>query len=313
MSNSIKLDLTADTSQAEKAILNLTKDVDKLQKKAAQTDIKGGVAARRSSYSPKKQVENEEYKKAVKADLSPLKSAFSSISSQLGGLSSSLTTAVNSVNDFSDTLVKLAIAYKALGVKSPTPVPSTERYRTASVWRRGSQAADRLSNDKYDSFMAQAAKETDPTKKQNLLDLASLYRLSGGYHSKSTAGVREVEKYERRLQRVERRLGPAELNGYKLTPRQRLERGYAQFTNKGPALASRLKGSYALQGGRLAGMGNMVRGGIGMTPELIGSAGGWAAGGGIGRLAGAALSNPYVLAGTAVAATAAAPYLYSAT
>lgn len=117
MSNSIKLDLTADTSQAEKAILDLTKDVDKLQKKAAQTDIKGegsgGGSRRRSSYTAKKQVEHDEYKKAVKADLSPLKSAFSSITSQLGGLSSGLTTAIDTIGGFSDILLQAAVAIQA--------------------------------------------------------------------------------------------------------------------------------------------------------------------------------------------------------
>ena len=314
MSNQINLDLIADTSQAEKAISDLTKDVDKLQKKAASTQFKSGKGSSYSTRSaPQQQVNNVKAAKGVKSfDLSDLKSSFSSLGSQISALSGGLGEATNQINSFADTLVKLAIAYKALGVKSPIPVPSSQRYRTATEWRKGSEAADRHSKAKYDSYMAQAEKETDPAKKQRLLAQASMHQLSGGYYSKSTASVRGVEKYERRLQSVERRLGPAELNGYKLTPRQRFERGYAQWTNKGPALASRIQGPYALKGGRLAGMGNMIRGGLGMTPELIGRAGGWAAGGGIGRLAGAALSNPYVLAGTAVAAAATAPYLYSA-
>lgn len=308
MSNKISLDIEANTSNAEKAIVDLTRDVDKLQRKAAQTNFgKGGYGTRSA---PQQQVNN--VKTAKSLDISDLKNSFSNLGDQISALAGGLGEATNQINSFADTLVKLAIAYKALGVKSPIPVPSSQRYRVASEWRRGYQNADHFNNAKYNALKAAADRETDPAAKQRLLSQASLYRLSGGHTSKRTDELRAAEKTQRRLQTVERSVGPANLNGYKLTPSQRFNRGYLQFTNKGAALAERAKIPFALQGGRLAGMGNMIRGGLGMTPELIGRGGAWVAGGGVGRLAGAALSNPYVLAGTAAAAVATAPYLYSA-
>lgn len=341
MSNSIKLDLTADTSQAEKAILNLTKDVDKLQKKAAQTDIKGGVAAGRGgSYSTKKQVENDEYKKAVKTDLSPLKSAFSSLSSQLGNLSGGLTAAVNTVNDFTDIVVQAAVAMKALQTASKLKEKIDTKNSIAERVRENRTRNQDILKQRAERFERRAERLRNAPSNYMESKTFGLHRRNEAFarrHDKMAANDRQLAADIGGNAARLRLYGPSthrfSESGREITPRQRWNQGYLQYTRDGVIEPRRnLSRGYTYPGGKMGGISNMVRGGVGMgvdwtgrafanvgrgiasgTARTVGAVGSGIVTGAskLGSLGSAALANPYVAGAAAIGAVASAPYLYS--
>lgn len=334
MSNQINLDLLADTSQAQKAISDLTRDVDKLQKKAANTEFKGSRGEQRgnANYTQNNKTKGIQDNRKVVDSSSALKSAFGSLASQIAGLSSGLSNAVTQMSTFTDIIVKAAVAIKGVEAAARLQAKASKAQRKKSRSEMVEESAKRID--------ARAAQRIDSAKR--LINTPLPY----GPHKAHTAdptALRNAQVRTRianaaediglayRIRQTNDRLntyGPATHSfsdrGRPITPTQRMRQGWLQAAKGGQVPGASF---YRYPGGRMAGIGNMARGAIGFIPQSFKSVGAGVAGGiaagtgalgrgvmavgrGIGALgsgAMAALSNPYVAGAVGGAAIAAAP------
>lgn len=118
MSNKISLDLTANTSQAEKAVADLANDIDKLQKKATQTKIEGGGRGSRYSRSRGSKEESiAQRSKASNADRATtdaLKNALSGLTDKLGTFGQSLQNAAQNVSGLVEKIAYARMAFAGI-------------------------------------------------------------------------------------------------------------------------------------------------------------------------------------------------------
>lgn len=339
MSNQINLDLLADTSQAQKAISDLTKDVDKLQRKAANTQFKSGPTSTRTTRE--KTTRQVADAKAAKGqlgkglDTSALKSAFATLTSQLGSFAGGLTNAASSLNTLADTAILVNQSFQAM--KAASKALRRARNRAA---RDGEQYTGKISDIPTETGRGRA-------RLARLTGLRQAYeRRMGGDFSGVRYALTEQEKIRaqanaasqyRRTELAERRqlmqnvwrdtYGPVDTKNERLTPSQLWNRGKLQM--RGGRVAGNVfsPGGYAVKGGKLAGLGNMALAGAAFSRQsfasvgrgvgnLVGGFGNMAIGAGrgiasgigaLGRGAMAAMSNPYVAGAAAAAAIAAAP------
>lgn len=334
MSNQINLDLLADTSQAQKAISDLTRDVDKLQKKAANTEFKGSRGEQRgnANYTQNNKTKGIQDNRKVVDSSSALKSAFGSLASQIAGLSSGLSNAVTQMSTFTDVIVKAAVAIKGVEAAARLQAKAAKAQRRKSRSDMAEESAKRID--------ARATKKIDSAKRlinaplpygPHKAHTADPTTLRNAQVKRNIASAAEDIGLAYRIRQTNNRLntyGPATHSfsdrGRPITPTQRMRQGWLQAARGGQVPGASF---YRYPGGRMAGVGNMARGALGFIPQSFKSVGAGVAGGlaagtgalgrgvmavgrGIGALgsgAMAALSNPYVAGAVGGAAIAAAP------
>jgi colicin import membrane protein len=334
MSNQINLDLLADTSQAQKAISDLTRDVDKLQKKAANTEFKGSRGEQRgnANYTQNNKTKGIQDNRKVVDSSSALKSAFGSLASQIAGLSSGLSNAVTQMSTFTDVIVKAAVAIKGVEAAARLQAKASKAQRRKSRSDMAEESAKRID--------ARATKKIDSAKRlinaplpygPHKAHTADPTTLRNAQVKRNIASAAEDIGLAYRIRQTNDRLntyGPATHSfsdrGRPITPTQRMRQGWLQAARGGQVPGASF---YRYPGGRMAGVGNMARGALGFIPQSFKSVGAGVAGGlaagtgalgrgvmavgrGIGALgsgAMAALSNPYVAGAVGGAAIAAAP------
>lgn len=313
MSNKISLDLTANTSQAEKAVTDLANDIDKLQRKAAQTKIDGG--GRGSRYSRSKQQDKNKPQSSsqrstqsassdVNRSAEALKGALSNITSSLGNFGKNLEDANDKFIDFAAKLslignaftnvidkfadkAKSGIRPAALGALTNDPILSKALRREARYNNRISGLRNALG-----SFEGR-----DDLTDAEITRAGRIQRQLNRYERLSRANtLRRQARFEQLM--PEQAFGP---NKGRLTPDQRYLRGVIQWRNRGivgqPGQIGYRDYSRHFLGmntTRLHGLGNMIRGGVGSyIPEGTGAtlmkAGRFAGAAGAGALAGAAI------------------------
>lgn len=334
MSNQINLDLLADTSQAQKAINDLTRDVDKLQKKAANTEFKGSRGEQRgnANYTQNNKTKGIQDNRKVVDSSSALKSAFGSLASQIAGLSSGLSNAVTQMSTFTDIIVKAAVAIKGVEAAARLQAKASKAARRKSRSEMAEESAKRIdarASQKIDRAkkIINAPVQYGPREEKSI----SIDGVRNAAIKRNIAEAAEDIGLAYRIRQTNDRLntyGPATHSfsdrGRPITPTQRMRQGWLQATKGGQVPGASF---YRYPGGRMAGIGNMARGAVGFIPQSFKSVGAGVAGGiaagtgalgrgvmavgrGIGALgsgAMAALSNPYVAGAVGGAAIAAAP------
>lgn len=341
MSNKINLDLLADTSQAQKAISDLTRDVDKLQKKAASTQFKSApTSSQATKENTTRQVANAKAAKGQLGkglDTSALKSAFASLTGQLGSFAGGLTNAASSLNTLADTAILVNQSLQAM--------------KAASKALRNARNRAEREGERYMGKISDIPTETGRGR-ERLARITAMRQTFQKRMEGDFSGVRypltEQEKVRaqayaanqhRRAVLAERReimqgvwrdtYGPRNTTGEHLTPSQRWNRGKLQMSGGRVAGNALSPAGYAVKGGKLAGLGNMALAGAAFTGQsfanvgrgvgrVVGGLGNMAIGAGrgiasgigaLGRGAMAALANPYVAGAAAGVATVAAPFV----
>lgn len=314
MSNKISLDLTANTSQAEKAVADLANDIDKLQKKATQTNISGG--GRGSRYSRNRQAQQDKNRPQGSTRSSgqsgaQLDRSAAAISDALGEITNSLGNFGKNLNEVKDKFIDFAAKISLLE-------------GTFDRWRNR-QAEKAAGNVKPNAI---TALRNDPIiARSNLRAQRYNNRITGlrnalgsfeGRDDLTDAEITRVGRLQRQLNRYERlasvnsgrirarfeHLMPEQAFGPgkgRLTSDQRYLRGLIQW-NQGGVIGSPGQLGYrnystrfmGMNTTRLSGLTNMARGTIGSyLPEGTGSAlmkaGRFAGAAGAGALAGAAI------------------------
>lgn len=329
MSNSIELDLTANTSQAQKAISDLTKDVDNLQRKASQTSMQmhsAGASSVRNNVTSSTSKSGRD----GAASFADLKGAFSNISNQLSGLSAGLGNAINGLSNFSDSVTDTAA--KLLIIKqlasdfrkvikrgsadakekilyNRAPVRNIERVnRTLNSRATGASIMlDRISRagSRSDLTDAQITQLGDWNSKYSKLrsgylrqmdrnKAAQMFGPLGGRVSAAQYGLRAIHQFA----------GAAD-SPFRIAPRARTMLGYAGLKpGFGAGMASMAGMGARLMQAPLAGAAGAAMGagrfiGSGLTALTGLSGGALAAGGGIAAGA-AALASPFIWGGMQV-------------
>lgn len=329
MSNKINLDLLADTSQAQKAISDLTRDVDKLQKKAASTQFKGAPTS--SQATKEKTTRQVTDAKAAKGqygkglDTSALKSAFATLTGQLSSFAGGLTNAASALTTLSDTAILVNQSFQAMKAASKALNKARRRAaRTSEVSTETERGRERL------KVLTNTRKGYERWKEGDFSRIRYNLSEEDKRHARSFA----ARNYDQTIAAERRQLmqnvwrdtyGPRDTKGERLTPGQLWNRGRLQMSGGRVAGNALSPTGYAIRGGKLAGLGNMALAGAAFTGQSFAnvgrSAGGllargagamgrgvMAVGRGIGALgsgAMAALANPYVAGAAAGVATVA--------
>lgn len=338
MNNSIKLDLTADTSQAEKAILNLTKDVDKLQKKAASTQFKSAPTG--SQATKEKTTRQVTDAKAAKGqlgkglDTSALKSAFATLTSQLSSFTGGLTNAASSLTTLSETAILVNQSFQAM--RSASAALNKARKRGEGVYmgklsdipsetKRGNERLKRLTSHR--KVLERQMKGDFSRVRYALTDEEKIHAQAFAARNHRKAVLAERSQLMQNVWRDT--YGPVDTKNERLTPSQRWNRAKLQMSGGRVAGNVFSPDGYALKGGKLSGLGNMALAGATFTGQTVAKAGrgvgrvvgglgnmaigagrGIASGvGALGSGAMAALANPYVAGAAAGTAILAAPFV----
>lgn len=317
MSNQINLDLLADTSQAQKAINDLTRDVDKLQKKAANTQFKSGkVVERKEASTAKRPAQHIAHpsRQVTQVDKSAelLRGALGDIVSELG----SFGQAINDANSkFIDLVAKISLissASKTLfgdlrrtqSIRSARDIArSDSNYQLYQ--KRGKQYRNQIEG--Y-SGVLRSMEDRDNLTGRDLRQASDARRRVSYYTQREIANRRDLIT-RRNYIHSESMYGPEK---GRLTDSQRYHRGLIQWTRGGrvgtPGYANYRNFSTSFMGmntTRASGLVNMARGGAGLATASMGL------GSGLGSGLVGALTNPYVLGAAAVGATVGAPLLYA--
>lgn len=341
MSNKINLDLLADTSQAQKAISDLTRDVDKLQKKAASTQFKS--ASTSSQATKEKTTRQVADTKAAKGqigkglDTSALKSAFASLTGQLSSFAGGLTNAASSLTTLSEAAILVNQSFQAM------------RSASAALKRARNRAArgEEVSTGKLSDIPTETGRGRELLKRHTLMRQSLERRMEGDFsrvrypltqEEKTRAQANAASQHRRTVLAERRQLmqnvwrdtyGPRDTKNERLTPSQLWNRGKLQMSGGRVVGNAFSPGGYAVKGGRLAGLGNMALAGAAFTGQsfanvgrgvgrVVGGLGNMAIGAGrgiasgigaLGRGAMAALANPYVAGAAAGTAIVAAPFV----
>lgn len=309
----VEIDVTAKTGQAEKALADLTRDVDKLQRKANEIGkgtSRSGSTRKGVPVTEKQTVSGNRGGATGKVDLSGLNSAFSSLTSQMGAFGQNLNAATNGISSFVENLAFARLAFQGLGKKIGAA------YNIGKKARLERSPAVRA----VDSELRRAH-EQNRARRQFVQD--AVHARNGYVWSASSQG--RLRAYQGRLNAREqafqvadsyRRYGP---QGGKTTPQQYINRGREQFRQAAPwsrpAMGPRFLGLAGHQPGMLRGIGNIARGGFGkyVAAPLAGLGAGLRAGiGGISSMAGPLGGVIGSAAGIAAAgAVGASPLLYA--
>ena len=319
MSNQINLDLLADTSQAQKAISDLTRDVDKLQKKAANTQFKSGKVVERKEASTAKSPTprtSHTSRAVTQVDKSAelLRGALGDIVSELG----TFGQAINDANSkFIDLVAKISLissASKTLfgDLRRDQSIRSArDMARTDSQYNDYQKRAKTYRNqiDGYNGVLS-SMEDRDNLTGRDLRQASEARRKASYYTERERANRRDLIA-RRNYIHSESMYGPEK---GPLTDSQRYHRGLIQWNSarRGrvgtPGYANYRNFSTSFMGmntTRASGLVNMARGGAGLATASMGL------GSGLGSGLVGALTNPYVLGAAAVGATVGAPLLYA--
>lgn len=314
MSNKISLDLTANTSQAEKAVADLANDIDKLQKKATQTNINGG--GRGSRYSRNRQAQQDKNRPQGSARSSAqsgaqLDKSAAAISSALGEITNSLGNFGKNLNEVKDKFIDFAgkmslivsavdrvrnhFANKAAGNIRPNAITAL---RNDSIIARGNLRAQRYDNRIAGLRNALGSYEgRDDLTDAEIIRAGRIQRHLNRYERLASVNSGRIRARFEQLM-PEQAFGPGK---GRLTSDQRYLRGLIQWKQGGiigsPGQLGYRNYSTRFMGMNttpLSGLTNMARGAIGgYIPEGTGAtlmkAGRFAGAAGAGALAGAAI------------------------
>lgn len=304
MSNKISLDIEANTTNAEKAIVDLTRDVDKLQRKAAQTNVGGSGGGRRSSSRSSsraeahKEAQSAQQMRRASVDLSGLKSAFAGVSDSINNLTGGLINAVGQLNTFTDVLTNLYFTAKGFNFAGGIiKGAGGGRFRTRTA------PIDKFINRARSSGLT--VKRRDPVTGEKVEE-----PLPSDVMAAAVDMLKEARRYTKRQDvvrysraRYRSTYGPWRKDAFgELTPEQQINRGRLQLAKGGVIPARRYMPSYRVPGGIMSGLGNMLLGSTNMGLRSLGMA----------PITGYGLGTAALYGATgAVAGAAAAPYLYS--
>lgn len=314
MSNKISLDLTANTSQAEKAVADLANDIDKLQKKATQTNINGG--GRGSRYSRNRQAQQDKNRPQGSTRSSgqggaQLDRSAAAISDALGEITNSLGNFGKNLNEVKDKFIDFAAkisllegtfdrwrnrqAERAAGNIRPNAITAL---RNDAIIARGNNRAQRYNNRIEGLRNALGSYEgRDDLTDAEIIRAGRIQRHLNRYERLANVNSGRIRARFEQLM-PEQAFGP---NKGRLTSDQRYLRGLIQWRQGGiigtPGQLGYRNYSTRFMGmntTKLHGLGNMARGTIGSyLPEGTGSAlmkaGRFAGAAGAGALAGAAI------------------------
>ena len=314
MSNSIELDLKANTSQAEKAILDLTRDVDKLQKKAAQTEFKTQRSSRtidrKDSAQTKRENVHTPSKTVSQVDKSAeaLRSALGSVVSEMGAFGRAI---VDTNDKFIDLAAKLSLIKTAADgffkeIRKKDGIAAAHNIaRNDPEFKALEERRLFLRNQKVGYGAVIGHYEDRDNLTADELRRLSYARMANSYYESQARAAKKHWNDSRSHITTEAIYGPSK---GRLTSAQRYNRGLAQWNNQGLAgkvgtptarnFSTRFMGMNTT---RLSGAMNLARGGTAMAVSRVPMLGGLAK----------AATNPYVLAATAIGAAAGAPLLYA--
>lgn len=341
----VELNINANTSQAEKALMDLSRDVDKLQKKAQAV---GKTSNRASSSSSRKewasaanQGKNQAQANKNGIDSSAIKSAFSGLTSQLGQFSAGISGAINNMSSLTEQMMQLYFAAKSVkaaftaasagkaaidAVKSPSRLRYDADMRTARTFRRN---AERQADKVVEAYHAgDWVAYGRANKAMDWYDKAADHRVERAKKGRITSSRLELYGPDRT------RLSERDLP---MTGRQQLRQGALRLktnlTSWGPQEGAPI-GTHTKQygpGGFRYGVntkgifggpqssfptfraaGQVASGLVRSAPGAIAAGARTLGAGAMGMLGSVApaLANPYVLGAAAVGSAVAAPYIY---
>lgn len=269
----VELQVTADTSQAEKALAELTQDVDKLQRKGKELAQKN----KRNKYKDTKGGGKAEGKK----ESSSRSSSDAGVKSAINALADKMGTHGKMFKDAStkliDQLAKLALVMQGLkGLSSVKDQLRGSGFRSIAKDSASlTKASRRLASQS--AFLERRAhllrERGSRTLSPEIFERRADLR---GVQSRNLAGAAELNRLRARYRNARAYYG---WEGDRLTPRQRINRGLTQLRggsvpplrNRGPVgLNSSFLGMNTT---RLAGAGNLIRGGIGAGLARVGLGG----------------------------------------
>ena len=290
----VELQVTADTSQAEKALAELTQDVDKLQRKCKELAQKN----KRNKYKDTKGGGKAEGKK----ESSSRSNSDAGVKSAINALADKMGTHGKMFKDAStkliDQLAKLALVMQGLkglagvkdqlrgsgyrGIAKDSSHLMRESRKLARQSARYARAAEIIQTKglRVVGFTDDGKPTTFPA--DDIVRSQSRRAIEAMSRSRNYAAAGELGRLRARYRNARAYYG---WEGDRLTPRQRINRGLTQLRggsvpplrNRGPVgLNSSFLGMNTT---RLAGAGNLIRGGIGAGLARVGLSGAGIGGG----------------------------------
>lgn len=307
----VEIDVTAKTGQAEKALADLTRDVDKLQRKAneiGRTTSLSGSTRKSVPATDKQTVSGHRGGATNKIDLSGLNSAFSSLTSQMGAFGSGLEQATSGLSNMIEQLAYMRFVWG--GIKNTYSRVKASR-QDQLIFNSAAKERSRALIGPINERIARAEH-----------GLAAVQRLSMNPHlsDRTISGMgdryanlnNELRILKARRLGIQTAIDFGPLGG-RVSAQQRAMRGSAQLLGAiGNADALQRLQAAGLKPGAFRAMGNFARAGLqfGAAPLRAMGAGIGAAlgpiGGAIGPAAGvaagiAAGASPLIYAGAQVA------------